>query len=242
LQENEHIKSSIALFKNITETYFSVHNHLHGVINFRCALADCFAKTIANSRGQQGKAKFCMANISPFIASQLFSFLEDKFRQNEISFKPTAIDSIQERKDIMYHRELMTQGVIVSKLFITKTSRYFDHSESVVVSVPFTEFLIGFLPDHYYYYPEKIDIRRSSTPPLDSTRFDYIPFERPNLMFSYDALTERLQCSFRLEQKFHAQIKMEPTLKSSLEMHGSLRGLTFLDSIYKWAVVIIKVT
>ena len=129
----------------------------------------------------------------------------------------------------------------IKRISIAKVTHIYDNQQGFSISIPFTEFLVGFLSEHFTYYPEKMDLCRGSTPSLETVRFDHISIKNSNLKIEWNSLTEELQTSFTIEQSFYRNICSQPTFHATLTSYKKLEKLTFKDDDLGSCVVIIKV-
>lgn len=211
------------------------------MFSFRCSLDNYFQTSLHNVRGQSKSANFIMDNVTSDSAYSLFSFLRDIFTSKDMVFhEDILIGSIdkesKKRIDLLYTPQNSDLGIAMMKL-----DQYHKASETIVVNVPFVEFLYGYLPVHFNLSPEKVDLQRRFTPSLEGLLFDHIPNDSI-INFSYNSLCQTLQCKFNVSQNFYRDIASKKLFDPFLsEFINNLVGKAFYDPLFEWTIIVIKV-
>jgi hypothetical protein len=217
----------------------SVHNRLLSIIIFRSKYNEGFEKTLHQSKGQERIGKFCLNNITPILASSLFKFIHEKFMSYDINLKVNSYQRVPNKRDRIHSIDM--DDISIKRISISKVTQTYDPQQGFSISVPFTEFMVGFLSKHFSYYPGKTYLTRVATPSLETVRFDHIPSSNSNLKIEWNSLTEELQTSFTICQSFYQNICSQPTFKSMYTNYKQLEKRIFKDEELKTCVVIIQV-
>ena len=216
----------------------SVHNQVFSNFCFRLCLHEHFQTRIHNNRGVDSpKGNFTIDYVTPSAAYSLFSFVADRFASEKIPINFEKVKDKNVKKDLMFNIA-NSDG---DNLHIAKMDNFIDSEQSIVLKIPFPDFLFGYLPSHYNKYPEKVDMTRTLTPSLKSIKFDYISEE---IKIEYNAQLQTLAVSFNLKQDYNEVIlsKHKPFNEQLKFFLDNLPNRTFFDGLYNWSVTVVMVS